>query len=195
MKILRPALALTLFFVLLTGLAFPVLITAVAQIAFPHQANGSMVTSDGKVIGSNLIGQSFADERFFHPRPSSGAYDANNSGGTNLGPNNAKLLAGADGFDGVLQLAVKFRATNGVPESTVLPADAVTRSASGLDPHISVENARLQANRVARENAVSVKKVNELIDKATDHNFMGLFGEDAVNVLKLNQSLQELPRK
>lgn len=104
-------------------------------------------------------------------------------------------MEGADGFDGVKQLAEKYRAFNGVLPSTVLPLDAVTRSASGLDPHTSVANARLQANRVARENAISVQKVNELINKATDRRFVGLFGEDAVNVLKLNLSLQELMRR
>lgn len=195
MKILRPAFVLTLFFVLFTGLAFPFLITTVAQATFPHQANGSMVMVDGKPVGSALIGQTFTGEKFFHPRPSSGGYDANNSGGTNLGPTNPKLLEGAEGFDGVKQLAEKFRATNGIPESKVLPVDAVTRSASGLDPHISVANARLQAARVARKNAISVEKVNELVDRATDRSFVGLFGEDAVNVLKLNLSLQELLRK
>lgn len=192
MKIVRPALVLTLFFALVTGLAFPLLVTGIAQGIFPRQANGSMIVSDGEVIGSSLIGQSFSDVRFFHSRPSSGGYDANNSGGTNLGPTNPKLLTGAEGFDGVQQLAEQYRAINGIPASTVLPVDAVTRSASGLDPHISVANARLQAARVARENAVTVDEIYDLIAKATDRSFVGLFGEDAVNVLRLNMSVREL---
>jgi K+-transporting ATPase ATPase C chain len=191
MKHLRPALALTAFFLLVTGIAFPFLITAIAQAAFPHQANGSMVVVDGKVLGSSLIGQAFADKRYFHPRPSSGGYDANNSGGTNLGPTNPKLLEGADGFDGVKQLAAQYRALNGIGPEVVLPVDAVTRSASGLDPHISVANARLQAARVARENGLNPDTVTTLIQGATSDRFLGIFGEETVNVLLLNTKINE----
>lgn len=192
MKTLRPALLLTLFFVVLTGLAFPAFITLVSQTAFPYQANGSMLLVDGKTVGSALIGQMFTEETFFHPRPSSGGYDANNSGGTNLGPLNPKLLEGADGFDGVKQLAENYRAINGLGDDVVLPVDAVTRSASGLDPHISVENARLQASRVAKINGLTRKQVDELILRATERSFVGVFGEDSVNVLRLNLSVAEL---
>lgn len=193
MKTLRPALVLTLFFVLVTGLLFPMAVTGVAQAAFPHQANGSMVTVDGKPVGSALIGQTFTGERFFHPRPSSGGYDANNSGGTNLGPTNPKLLEGAEGFDGVKQLAAQYRALNGVAADVVLPVDAVTRSASGLDPHISVENARLQAARVARVNDLGVGVVEKWIQEATEIPLLGLGENPYVNVLRLNQKITQSP--
>lgn len=193
MKILRPALVLTLFFVLVTGLLFPMAVTGVAQAAFPHQANGSMVTVDGKPVGSALIGQTFTGERFFHPRPSSGGYDANNSGGTNLGPTNPKLLEGGEGFDGVKQLAAQYRALNGVEADVVLPVDAVTRSASGLDPHISVENARLQASRVARVNDLERGVVEKWIQEATEIPLLGLGEKPYVNVIRLNQKITQSP--
>lgn len=191
MKILRPAIALTVFFVLVTGIAFPLLITGIAQTAFPHQANGSMVLVDGKVVGSSLIGQSFTQERFFHPRPSSGGYDANNSGGTNLGPLNPKLLVGDKDFDGVKQLAEKYRALNGVPSDVVIPVDAVTRSASGLDPHISARNALLQAARVARANGLKIEEVNRMIREVTEVPLRGLGEQPYVNVLELNRRIAQ----
>jgi K+-transporting ATPase ATPase C chain len=193
MKNLRPAIVLTLFFALVTGIGFPFLITGIAQAVFPGQANGSMVMVDGKVVGSSLIGQSFSNERFFHPRPSSGGYDANNSGGTNLGPTNPKLLEGADGFDGVKQLAMQYRELNGVAADVVLPVDAVTRSASGLDPHISVENARLQAGRVARINGVDREEIEKMIADLTEVPLLGLGEKPYVNVLLLNQKVAQLP--
>lgn len=192
MKILRPALVLTAFFALVTGVVFPFLITGIAQLVFPHQANGSMIESEGKVIGSALIGQSFSDERFFHPRPSSGGYDATNSGGTNLGPTNPKLLTGAEGFDGLQQLAAQYRAFNGIAADVLLPSDAVTRSASGLDPHISVRNARMQAARVARANGVSREEIDQLIREATEIPLAGLGEEPYVNVLELNRLIAGL---
>ncbi len=192
MKILRPALVLTAFFALVTGVVFPFLITGIAQLVFPHQANGSMIESEGKVIGSALIGQSFSDERFFHPRPSSGGYDATNSGATNLGPTNPKLLTGAEGFDGLQQLAAQYRATNGIAADVLLPSDAVTRSASGLDPHISVRNARMQATRVARANGISREEVDQLIREATEIPLAGLGEEPYVNVLELNRLITRL---
>lgn len=193
MKILRPAILLTLFFVVVTGLAFPAFITLVSQTAFPYQANGSMVEVDGKTVGSALIGQSFTGEKFFHPRPSSGGYDANSSGGTNLGPTNPKLLEGAEGFDGVKQLAAQYRALNGLGEEIVLPVDAVTRSASGLDPHISVENAQLQASRVARINGVDKGEIEKMIADLTEVPLLGLGEKPYVNVLLLNQKVSQLP--
>lgn len=193
MKNLRPALVLTLFFALVTGIGFPFIITGIAQAVFPGQANGSMVMVDGKAVGSTLIGQSFTDARFFHPRPSSGGYDANSSGGTNLGPTNPKLLEGADGFDGVKQLAMHYRELNGVAADVVLPVDAVTRSASGLDPHISVENARLQAERVARINGVDREEIEKMIAELTEVPLLGLGEKPYVNVLLLNQKVAQLP--
>lgn len=192
MKTLRPAIVLTLFFVVVTGLMFPIFVTGVSQAAFPYQANGSLLKQDDKPIGSLMIGQSFTSERFFHPRPSSGGYDANNSGGTNLGPTNPKLLTGAEGFEGVQQLASEYRKLNGVGEDIKLPADAVTRSASGLDPHISVENARLQASRVARANQLNESQVNDLIARNTEIPLFGLGEAPYLNVVKLNRTLLEL---
>lgn len=195
MKTLRPAIVLTLFFVLVTGLAFPLAITAIAQGLFPQQANGSLIQVDGKVVGSELIGQVFTSDRYFHPRPSAAGagYDANSSSGTNLGPTNPKLLTGADGFDGVQQLAKAYRELNGVPSDVQLPADAVTRSGSGLDPHISARNAELQVSRVAKARGLAEEKVKALVAKATQPATMGILGEPIVNVLKLNISLDESP--
>lgn len=198
MKHLRPAILLTLFFILVTGLAFPVVITGIAQVAFPHQANGSLVTQSGKVIGSEIIGQNFARREYFHPRPSAAGsgYDAANSSGTNLGPTSDKLINGihdpknpSGDFDGVKDLANKYREENGLAADAALPADAVTRSASGLDPHISPRNAELQAARVAKARGLDIEKVKGLIVENTDKPFVGVFGDPAVNVLKLNRSL------
>ncbi|MBS1718810.1 MAG: potassium-transporting ATPase subunit KdpC [Armatimonadetes bacterium] len=194
MKIIRPAIVLTLFFVLVTGFAFPYLITGIAQTAFRHQANGSMVTVGGKVVGSELIGQSFESSKFFHPRPSAAGsgYDANNSSGTNLGPTNPKLLEGEKDFDGIKQLAAKYRELNGVGADVVLPVDAVTRSSSGLDPHITVDNARLQAARVAKENGVSRAEIDRLIRELTETPLFGLGEKPYVNVLRLNERVAGL---
>ncbi len=201
MKQLRPAILLTLFFILVTGLAFPAVITGIAQVAFPRQANGSLITQDGKVIGSEIIGQGFAKPQYFHPRPSAAGngYDAANSSGTNLGPTSDKLINGVaddpktkdtdESYDGVKQLAEKYRKENGLAADALLPADAVTRSASGLDPHISPRNAELQADRVAKARGMDIAKVKELIAANTDAPFVGVFGDPAVNVLKLNRAL------
>src|SRR5579862_2232754 len=158
MKHLRPAIMLTLFFIVAMGIAFPVLIWGISKVAFPHQAGGSLI-KDGKgnVIGSEIIGQNFTKPEYFHPRPSAAGngYDAANSSGTNLGPTSDKLINGihkktADGkddpgnFDGIVDLAKAYRDENGLAADAVLPADAVTRSASGLDPDISPANANLQ---------------------------------------------------
>jgi K+-transporting ATPase ATPase C chain len=194
MKVFRPALVLTLFFILFTGLAFPAFVTGVAQAAFPRQANGSLIRdAQGGVVGSSLIGQPFASPGYFHSRPSAAGsgYDAVNSGGTNLGPLSDKLINGLpDGsFLGVRQLAEAYRKENGLAAGIVLPTDAVTRSASGLDPHISVRNATLQANRIAEARKVPVERIQGLIREHTDPAFLGVFGEPGVNVLKLNLAL------
>jgi K+-transporting ATPase ATPase C chain len=193
MKLIRPSVVLTLTFVLLTGLAFPLVITLVAQTAFPHQADGSLVKVDGKLVGSELIGQPFAGAKYFHPRPSAAGsgYDAANSSGTNLGPTNPKLIEGAEGFDGVKQLAAKYRETNGVPTGVEIPVDAVTRSGSGLDPHISPRNAALQTPRVARARGIDEAEVAKLVAEATEESWLGIFGDRRVNVLKLNLSLDK----
>jgi K+-transporting ATPase ATPase C chain len=194
MKLIRPAIALTLVFVVLTGLLFPAAIWGVSQAAFPHQANGSMIVNDGKVVGSELIGQSFASPKYFQPRPSAAGagYDGANSSGTNLGPTNPKLLEGADGFDGVKQLAAAYRKLNEVPDDVRIPADAVSRSASGLDPHISPRNAELQAVRVAKERGVPLARIQKLVSECTEGPLIGVFGESRVHVLRLNLKLSEL---
>ena len=195
---LRPALLLTLFFVLVTGLAFPAAVTGIAQIVFPHQANGSLATENGKVVGSELIGQNFAKPEYFHPRASAAGngYDAANSGGTNLGPTSDKLINGvhdpknpSGDFDGVRDLAAKYRAENGLAADALLPADAVTRSASGLDPQISPRNAELQAPRVAKARNLDVEKIRALIAANTSAPLVGVFGDPAVDVLALNRAL------
>ena len=199
---IRPAILLVVVFVLLTGLLFPLAVLAVGQTLFPHQANGSLVRQNGKVVGSELIGQSFAGPGWFHPRPSAAGagYDAGNSSGTNLGPLSSKLVNGIEddpsteadeSYQGVKQLAEQYRKMNGLAQDATLPSDAVTRSASGLDPHISVANAMLQAPRVARERGVPLESVLAQVRAATARPFLGVFGEPAVNVLELNRSLDQ----
>ena len=183
---------------LLTGLAFPAAVTGIAQIVFSHQANGSLATENGKVVGSELIGQNFAKPEYFHPRASAAGngYDAANSGGTNLGPTSDKLINGvhdpknpSGDFDGVKDLAAKYRAENGLAADALLPADAVTRSASGLDPQISPRNAELQAPRVAKARNLDVEKIRALIAANTSGPLVGVFGDPAVDVLALNRAL------
>ena len=197
-KQIRPSVVLNLWFIILFGFAFPFVIYGLAQAIFPKQANGSMITVDGKVVGSELIGQNFSKPEYFHPRPSAAGsgYDAANSGGTNLGPTSDKLINGvhdekdpSSNFDGVKQLSDAYRKENNLDSSSVVPVDAVTRSASGLDPDISPENAALQASRVANARGISLDKVKELIASNTEDRWAGVFGEPRVNVLKLNLAL------
>ena len=199
MKLLRPAILVTLLFIVFFGFGFPALMYGIGR-AFPNQAEGSLLKDkSGKVIGSALIGQTFTKPEYFHSRPSAAGngYDANNSGGTNLGPTSDKLINGIhkklpDGkddpgnFDGIVDLAKAYRLENNLPPNEPVPADAVTRSASGLDPHISLENATLQAPRVAAARHMTEDQVKALIQANTDPRFLGIFGEPAVNVLKLN---------
>lgn len=206
--ILRPAITLLIVFVVLTGFIFPAVIWGISQAIFPHQANGSLITdSNGKAIGSELIGQSFSDPKYFHPRPSAAGagYDAANSSGTNLGPTSDKLINGIkddpetkdsdETYLGINDLARLYRKDNGLKEDIRLPADSVTRSASGLDPNISVANARLQAKRVASSRGMSEADVTKLIDAQHEPRFVGLYGEARVNVLTLNLALDRLDVK
>ena len=199
---LRPAIMSVLVLTILTGLLFPFALTGLALVLFPKQAKGSLIENKGSVVGSELIGQSFSKPEYFHPRPSNAesGYDAANSGGTNLGPTSDKLINGihkktADGkddpgnFDGIKDLALAYRKENSLPDSTPLPADAVTRSASGLDPHISPANAELQVARVAKARGMAVETVRTAIAKHTEERFWGILGEPGVNVLKLNLDL------
>jgi len=180
---LRPAIVMIALFTLLLGVAYPLAITGVAQVAFPSQANGSLIRdADGQVVGSALIGQPFAGARYLHPRPSAAGdgYDASASSGSNLGPLNTDLAAR------IQTEADAIRADTG---ATVIPADAVTTSASGLDPHISPAYARLQAARVARARGVEVTAVQQAIDANTEGALLGFIGQPRVNVLLTNRAL------
>lgn len=174
----------------LLGIAYPLAITGLAQVFFPGQANGSLITgSDGKVIGSALIGQNFTGPGYFHPRPSAAGasgYDATASGGSNLGPTNKKLI------DIVNQRAIAYRQENGLAAGQLVPVDAVTASASGLDPDITPANAYLQAPRVAKARGMAEADVRSLVQKHTEGPVLGIFGESTVNVLELNLDLDRL---
>ena len=180
---LRPALVMTALFTLLLGLAYPLAVTGVAQVAFPDQANGSLVRdAGGQVVGSSLIGQPFAGATYLHPRPSAAGdgYDAAASSGSNMGPLNPDLAAR------VAESAQAIRAEDG---PGVIPADAVTTSGSGLDPDVSPAYARLQAARIARARGVSVQQVQSIIDERTEGAFLGFIGQPHVNVLMTNRAL------
>lgn len=204
---LKPAIVSVATLTLLFGLVFPLLVTAIARVAFPRQAAGSLVVRDGRVVGSSLIGQSFTRARYFHPRPSAAGagYDATASGGTNLGPTSDKLINGihktlANGqddpgnFDGISDLAREYRRENGLAPDAPVPADAVTRSASGLDPDISPANAMLQAPRVAAARGWPPDAVRRLVASHTRPRQLGLLGEPRVNVLELNLALDGLEK-
>lgn len=180
---LRPALVMTGLFTLLLGGVYPLAVTGVAQVAFPDQANGSLVRDrDGAVQGSALIGQPFAEGRYLHPRPSAAGdgYDASASSGSNLGPLNPDLKAA------VAERASAIRAEDG---AGMIPADAVTASGSGLDPDISPAYARLQAQRVATARGVSVQQVQRIIDRSVQKPLLGFIGQPRVNVLMTNRAL------
>jgi potassium-transporting ATPase KdpC subunit len=238
-KELGPGFRLTLIFTMLTGLLYPVVMTGISQLIFPRQANGSLVTVNGKVVGSSLIGQNFSKPEYFHPRPSSAGsgYDGGASAGSNLGPTSAKLLHGTTKmddknnevveFDGVSLRIVHFCLDNEIPfESSVpldrfkdaqgnlddvklikafnderaplvftpkspIPADAVTASSSGLDPHISPANADAQAARIAKARGASVDQLKQMIAENTKPADLGVLGEPGVNVLMLNIALDQ----
>ena len=188
---LVPAFRMTVFLTVLTGLVYPGAVTGLCQVLFHDRAHGSLIKKDGQVIGSRLIGQNFAKPEYFHPRPSAAGndgYDGTASGGSNYGPTNQKL------YDRVKASVDQFRKEN--PEFTgPVPADAVTASASGLDPEISLENAIAQAARVAKARGADDNKMEELIASATKQRDLGFLGEARVNVLNLNLLLdQRLPK-
>jgi K+-transporting ATPase ATPase C chain len=180
-----PGLRIKIFMTILLGVIYPLAITGICQVFFPHQANGSLITSGGKVIGSELIGQNFSRPEYFQPRPSaagSDGYDPTSSGGSNYGPVNQKLI------DRVKASIEKFRKEN--PDYYgPIPADLLTTSASGLDPHISPASAEAQAPRVAKARGVAVERVNQLMAQFTERPDLGILGEPRVNVLMLNLEL------
>jgi K+-transporting ATPase ATPase C chain len=187
---LRGAVLGTLVLAAVTCGLYPLVVWGIAQAAFPHQANGSLIVdTNGTVRGSALLAQGFRSDRYFHPRPSAAGangYDATSSGGSNLGPTSQKLR------DQLQERITAYRAVNGLKQTDLVPADAVTASASGLDPQISVRNAELQAARVAKARGVAEEKVRELVVRFTDDPGLGILGEAGVRVLELNLALDTL---
>jgi potassium-transporting ATPase KdpC subunit len=193
---LYPATAATLLFAFLTGIVFPLVITAMGLLFFPSQARGSFVTGgNGQIVGSRLIAQEFKSPRYFHPRPSAAGsgYSAIASGGTNLGPTSDKLINGTKdhSFIGINELTGSYRLENGLGADAEVPVDAVTRSGSGLDADISIQNAQLQGARVAKERHLSPEAINDLIEKNCQHGLLGFIGEPRVNVLILNLAVDQ----
>ena len=182
---LRASIAATLLLAVLCGVIYPFVVWAVVQGLFSGKANGSLLKVDGNVVGSSLLAQGFTAPNYFHPRPSAAGqgYDAVHSGGTNLGPTSKKLI------EDVKQRIACYREENGLPSDTPVPADAVTSSASGLDPHISVRNATLQAARVAKARGIGEKDILAKVGAHTEGRTLGLLGEPRVNILTLNLSL------
>jgi K+-transporting ATPase ATPase C chain len=189
---LRPAIVMTLLLCVLTGLVYPGIVTGLAQVLFPRQANGSLVEANGRVVGSALIGQTFTQPYYFHSRPSAAGagYDATASGGTNKGPTDARLA------DTLIAQAIDSAVKNDGAVKGQIPGDMVTASGSGLDPHITPANAQLQVARVATARAATPAAVQALVDRHTDGRQFGFFGEPRVNVLLLNIALDSvLPRR
>jgi len=196
---IRPAIVVLVALTLITGLVYPLLMTGIARIVFPYQASGSMIERDGKVVGSELIGQEFTSDKYFHGRLSAttapdpkdptktvaAPYNAANSGGSNLGPSNKALI------DRVQADIAKLQKEN---RGTPVPIDLVTTSASGLDPEISPEAALFQVPRIAKARKLPEDRIRQLVDSATEGRLLGLLGEPRVNVLKLNIALDRLTR-
>jgi K+-transporting ATPase ATPase C chain len=169
---------------LLLGIIYPLVVTGLAQVIFPHKANGQLIQKDGKIVGSSIIGQGFAGATYFHSRPSAAGngYDAGNSAGSNLGPTNQKLI------DRVKADVAAAQVDN---PGKAVPIDLVTTSASGFDPHITPASAEFQLQRIARERGASIDEIRALISKHTEGRQLGIFGEPRVNVLELNLDLDE----
>ncbi len=182
-----PGLRIKLFMTLLLGVLYPLAVTGICQLAFPRQSNGSLIEQNGKLVGSDLIGQNFAKPEYFHPRPSAAGndgYDPTGSSGSNFGPTNQKL------YDRVKASVAQFRKEN-PGYSGPIPADLLTASASGLDPHISPESANVQIIRIANARGVPVYNIATLVTRFTEKPAFGLLGEPHVNVLKLNLALDQ----
>ncbi|HWR42966.1 potassium-transporting ATPase subunit KdpC [Sporomusa sp.] len=185
------SLMMVIVLTVLTGIAYPLAMTALAQTLLPQQANGSLITKDGQVIGSRLIGQNFTSPGYFHGRPSAAGadgYDAASSSGSNLGPTNQKLKAA------VAERITNTKSENNLPQDSSIPGDLVLASASGLDPHISPASAYLQVERVATERGLPFAQVRSLVDSHTASRQFGFLGEPRVNVLELNLALDVMKR-
>ncbi|HVA68167.1 MAG TPA: potassium-transporting ATPase subunit KdpC [Candidatus Binataceae bacterium] len=185
MRILGQAVAMTMVLAIVTGIGYPLLVCGIAEVIFPAQADGSLLTKNGKLVGSTLIGQNFSQPKYFHPRPSAAGngYDAANSGGSNLAPTNKSLI------DAVRQRVAAERASDGIAEGAPVPIDLVTSSASGLDPEITPAAAEYQVARVAKVRGMDEEAVRRLIAENTRGRWIGLVGEPGVNVLELNLAL------
>lgn len=183
-----PGLRIKILMTLLLGVIYPLAITGICQVFFPHQANGSLITAGGRVVGSELIGQNFSRPEYFQPRPSAAGndgYDATASGSSNYGPTNKRLI------ERVKASVEKFRKDNPDYQGPI-PADLVTASASGLDPHLSPDSAWAQAPRVAKARGVDVERINQVMAQFTQRPDLGILGEPRVNVLKLNLELDRI---
>ena len=188
---IRSIAATVVFAIILCGV-YPIVVWGAGQLLFSHQANGSIITSkDGKILGSEWLGQQFTSDKYLNSRPSAAGtgYDALNSGGTNLGPTSQKLN------DSIKSAIDAYRKQNNLPANALVPADAVTSSASGLDPHISPANAKLQLARVAKARNLDPAQVQAIVDKYTDQPVLGIIGDPCVNVLKVNLALDALGSK
>ena len=185
---IRGAVVSTLVLAIVCCGLYPLVVFGISQILFRDQANGSLITAaDGSVRGSKLLGQAFSSPKYFHPRPSAAGngYDATSSGGSNLGPTSQKLN------DAIKDRIAAYRAENGLKETDPVPADAVTASGSGLDPHISLQNAELQIPRVATTRGMAEEEVRELVRQNTGRRDLDVFGDPGVNVLQLNLALDQ----
>lgn len=187
---LRPAVASLLVLTAITGVAYPLVVLGVGQVVFDQKADGSLVRVDGQVVGSELIGQDFQSAEYFHPRPSAAGagYDGAASSGSNLGPTNPDLLAAVE------ERVEEYRDQNGLSGDVPVPVDAVSASGSGLDPHISIANARLQAPRVAETRGMTLEQVEALIAENTADRSLVVLGEPGVNVLMLNLAVDGATR-
>jgi K+-transporting ATPase ATPase C chain len=185
---LTPALLAVVVFTLICGVIYPMVATAIGQVVFDHQADGSLIERDGHVVGSELIGQVFTAPDYFHSRPSAAGdgYDGAASSGSNLGPTNPDLL------DAVKERVAAYREENSLPADAMVPVDAVTASGSGLDPHISVANADIQSARVAAARGLDVGTVMAMVHDYTEGRDLGVLGEPGVNVVRLNLALDDL---
>ena len=189
MRLIIQSIKQMIFWTILTGVLYPLVITGVAQIAFPRQANGSLIENGGKIVGSELLAQQFTGEKYFWPRPSAGSYATVPSGASNYGPTSKKLQDTLNGYADALRKAHKL------PADAPVPADLVFTSASGLDPHISPEAARFQIGRVVSSRGLSENQVKALVEKFVEPPQWGFLGQARVNVLKLNLALDDMGAK